>query len=333
MKHMEEAMRLTRRDILAALSLFAGAGGAVAQAWPSRVVTIVVPFAAGGPTDLVARVLAERLRGVLGQPVIVENRAGGGGDVGGQHVARAAPDGHTLLLSTTGSIAINRHLTPNPAYDPLRDFLPISLTFKSDHVVIVNPRVQATSLAELIALLRAQPQGFSYGSAGVGATSHMIAEYFKARAGVSMEHVPYRGAGPALADLVAGHVHVMVDSLANAMTQIRAGTVRALAVTGRERHPQLPDVPTALEAGVPDFVAFAWGALLAPLGTPAAIIERLSEAVRGIYADAEVRERLATAGADAIASRPDELAAFMAEDTARWEGILRNTGLAGRPPG
>lgn len=316
---------LGRRAFLGLATL--AAWPARAQTWPTKPVVIVVPFAAGGPTDLVARVLAEKLAGRLGQAVVVENRGGAGGDLGGQAAARSAPDGHTLLLSTTGSLTVNRHLKPNPNYDPMRDFKPISLTFKTDHVVVVARKLEAATLADLVRLAKEKPGTLSYGSAGAGATSHLIAELFKARAGVDLRHVPYRGAGPALSDLVAGHIDVMVDSLANAMPQIQAGTIRALAVTGRARHPALPAIPTAVEAGVPGLTAFAWGALLAPLGTQDAVIDRLSREVRDIYADAATAGRLAAVGADAIASTPGELAAFMRDDSAQWQRLIAETGI------
>jgi tripartite-type tricarboxylate transporter receptor subunit TctC len=319
-------MKIDRRAFLAA-ALIAGATRAGrAQAWPARQVTIVVPFAAGGPTDVVARVLAERLAPRLGRPVIVENRVGSGGDAGGIAVARATSDGHTLLLSTTGSLTVNRHLRPNAQYDPLRDLAPASLTFKSDHVVVVAKNVAARTLDELIALARRAPGSLAYGSAGVGATSHVIAELFKTKAGIEMRHVPYRGAGPALNDLVAGHIQAMVDSLANALPQIQAGTVRALAVTGKSRHPALPDVPTVREAGLA-FDAFAWGALLAPRGTPDEILARLSREVREIYRDDATVRRLAQVGADAVASDPQELATFMAADSEQWGRVVREAGI------
>lgn len=302
-------------------------GQSWARSWPTKTVTIVVPFAAGGPTDFVARVLAERLAARLGQAVIVENRAGAGGDIGGQAVQGAAPDGHTLLLSTTGSLTVNRHLKPNPAYDPLRDLKPITLTFKSDHVVIVNKGLAVTTLGELIAHARANPGKLSYGSAGVGATSHLIAELFKSKAGVTIQHVPYRGAGPALADLLAGHLQVMVDSLANALSQIQAGTVKALAVTGHARHPSLPNVPTAIEAGLAGFSAYAWGALLAPVSTPDAICERLAAEVKAIYAEEATARKLAGAGADPVFNSPAELATFMKHDSEQWQRVIREANI------
>jgi tripartite-type tricarboxylate transporter receptor subunit TctC len=331
MKLMAFAM-VDRRTVLA-LSLFvlaarhAHAQTWPAQTWPAQPITIVVPFAAGGPTDLVARVLAEKLTPRFGQAVIVENRVGAGGDIGGQAVARATPDGYTFLLSTTGSLTVNRHLKPSANYDPVRDFKPVSLTFKSDHVVIARKTLPVHTLEELVVLLKKEPASFNYGSAGLGTTSHMIAELFKAKAGVDMRHVAYRGAGPALNDLVAGHIDVMVDSLANSLPQIQAGTVTALAVTGVTRHPALPHVPTTQETGIADFSAFAWGALLAPLNTPDAIIERLSKDVREIYQDKAAADRLAAAGAAPASSTPKELAEFMKADTEQWGRIVRDVGI------
>ena len=211
-------MRMRLPMLVVALAGFA-AMSAKAQTFPDRQLTLVVPFAAGGPTDLVARVLAEKLAPRLGQAVIVENRVGAGGDTGGQAVAKAAPNGHTLLLSTTGSLTVNRHLKPNPDYDALRDFKPITLAFKTDHVVVVRKGLPVQTLAELIAVMKAEPGKLNYGSAGLGTTSHMIAELFKAKADVDMKHVPYRGADPALNDLVADHIDMMVASLANSLSR------------------------------------------------------------------------------------------------------------------
>lgn len=320
------------RKLLVNRRTLIGAGLAMAtplraQTWPSRPVSIVVPFAAGGPTDLVARVLAEKLAPMFGQPVVVENRAGAGGDIGGQFVARAAPDGHVMLLSTTGSLTINRHLKPVTDYDPMRDLAPASLTFKSDHALVVTNALPATTLSEFVALAKARPDALAYGSAGTGATSHMIAELFKARVGVSMRHIPYRGAGPALNDLIAGHIGVMLDSLANSLSHIQAGNVRCLAVTGKQRHPSLPSVPTVAESGFPDFSAFAWGALLAPKGAPPAILERFSAAVAQAYADPATRTRLSQAGADPVSSSPAETAAFMAAENEQWGRIVRENGI------
>ena len=316
-----------RRTFLTLSLMGFATGSAAAQTWPTRPVTIVVPFAAGGPTDFVARVLADKLTPRLGQPVVVENRAGAGGDIGGQVVARAIPDGHTLLLSTTGSLTVNRHLRPNASYDPIQDLKPATLTFRSDHVVIVRKDLPLRTLNELIVHLKNKHGSLNYGSAGLGTTSHMIAELFKARAGVNMRHIAYRGAGPALNDLVAGHIDVMVDSLANSLVQIQAGAVKALAVTGTIRHPALPEIPTAMEAGVADFSAFAWGALLAPVGTPDAIVERLSQEVREVYQERITIDRLASAGADPVACTPEQLAAFMRADTDQWENLIKNAGI------
>lgn len=317
-----------RVGLLAAILWLGTATLAAAQEYPSRPVSIVVPYAAGGPTDLVARVLAAGLTEELGRPVIVENRAGAGGNIGAELVARSRADGHMLLMGTTGVLTINRHLQPNAQFDAMRDLVPISLTFKTDHAVIVNPGIPANTLAELIELMKKNPDGFAYGSAGIGSTSHMIAELFKSKAGVSIRHVAYRGAGPALSDLIGGHIQVMVDSLANSIGQIQSGKARVLAVTGRQRHPQLPHVPTVAEAAVPDFNAIAWGALLAPRGTPEPIVARLSAAARIVLSKPQNQERLSAAGADAVFSTPQDLAAYMQAETNQWERIVRDGNLA-----
>lgn len=315
-------MNATRRGLIAATLLVPAA--ARAQAWaPTRPVRFVVPFPAGGATDVVARVLGERMQEALGQPVVVENRTGAGGNIGVENVVRSPADGHTILMGTTGTLTVNPHLYASLGFDPLRDLAPISMAFTTDHVLIVNPAVTAQTAQEFLALVRAQPGRLSYGSAGAGSSTHTVAELFKLAARVDITHVPYRGSAPALNDLVAGTVQVMLDQIPSAIGQIQGGRVRALAVTGARRSPLLPNVPTMAEIGLPEAQASSWGAVMAPSGTPAPAIARLNTAVRDALGQQAVRDRLAAAGAEGVASGAEELGAFLRAETEKWARVVR----------
>ncbi len=316
-------MMTTRRAAIAA-TLFAPALAQAQGAWqPTRPIRFVVPFPAGGATDVVARVLGERLQETLGQPVVVENRTGAGGNIGVENVVRSAPDGTTLLMGTTGTLTVNPHLYSNLGFDPLRDLTPISMAFTTDHVLIVNPNVQAQTAQEFLALVRAQPGRLSYGSAGSGSSTHTVPELFRLAARVDITHVPYRGSAPALNDVVAGNVQVMLDQIPSAIGQIQAGRVRALAVTSAQRSPLLPNVPTMAEIGLPDAQATSWGAVMAPGGTPAPVVARFNAAIREALAQQAVKDRLAAAGAEAVSSTPEELATYLRAESEKWARVVR----------
>lgn len=315
-------IRTTRRVALAMPALLLPAT-ARAQWTPARPLRFVVPFAAGGATDIVARVLSEPMGERLGQAVAVDNRTGAGGNVGVENVVRSAPDGMTLLMGTTGTLTINPHLYANMGFNPLTDLAPIGLAFATDHVLIVNPQVQAQTAQEFLALVRAQPGRLSYGSGGNGSSTHTVVELFKLVAQVDIQHVPYRGSAPALNDTVAGNVQVMLDQVASALPQIQAGRVRALAVTGARRHPALPNVPTVAEIGLAAAEATSWGAVMAPAGTPPAAIERLNAVLREALALQPVKDRLTQVGAEAITSSPAELAAYLRAETEKWGRVVR----------
>ncbi len=322
-------MLLRRRHLLLAGLAAPAPARAQAAAWaPSRPLRFVVPFPAGGATDVAARILAERLTEALGQPVVVENRTGSSGNIGMENVVRSAPDGHSLLMGTSGALTVNPHLFPNLGFDPARDLAPVSLAFTTDNALVVNPNMPAQTVAEFLALARSRPGAFSYGSAGAGSSTHMAAELFRLAAGIQVLHVPYRGSAPALNDTVAGNVQFMVDQLPSCIGQIRAGQVRALAVTGPRRSPLLPDVPTMAEAGLPGAENTSWGAALVPAGTPDAAIERLNAALREAVAVPAVRDRMAQAGADAAASSPAELAALMRREAERWGKVVREARIS-----
>lgn len=314
---------ITRRASLALPALILP-GAALAQSWtPTRGIRFVVPFAAGGATDVVARVLGEPMAEQLGQPVLVENRTGAGGNVGVENVVRSPADGYTLLMGTTGTLTINPHLYAQLGFNPLNDLTPIGMAFATDHVLIVNPQVQAQTAQELLALLRARPGQISYGSGGNGTSTHTVVELFKQVARVDIQHVPYRGSAPALNDTVAGTVQMMLDQLPSALPQIQGGRVRALAVTGARRHPALPDVPTVAEIGLPAAEASSWGAVLAPANTPAAVVRRVNAVLNEALSRPAVRARLTQVGADPVSSTPEELASFMRAETEKWGRVVR----------
>jgi tripartite-type tricarboxylate transporter receptor subunit TctC len=315
-------MTIRRRALIAATLLTPSI--ARAQAWaPTRPLRMVVPFPPGGATDVVARVLAERLTEKLGQPVPVENRTGAGGNVGVENIVRSAPDGHSLLMGTTGTLTINPHLYTNMGFNPATDLAGISMAFATDHVLIVHPSVPAQNAQEFLALLRARPNTLSFGSGGNGSSTHLVPELFKLVARVEMQHVPYRGSAPALNDTVAGNVQVMLDQLPSALPMIQGNRVRALAVTGPRRSSLLPNLPTMAEIGLPQAEATSWGSVMAPAGTPPAVIERLNAAIRESLAEPAVQQRLAAAGADALSSTPAELAATMRSETEKWGRVVR----------
>jgi tripartite-type tricarboxylate transporter receptor subunit TctC len=316
-------MNTARRALIAA-TLLAPAVARAQPAWtPTRPTRFVVPFPPGGATDVVARVLAERLQDAFGQPVVVENRTGAGGNIGVENVVRSPADGTTILMGTTGTLTVNPHLYANLGFDPLRDLAPISMAFTTDHVLIVNPQVAAQNAQEFLALVRARPGALSYGSAGSGSSTHTVPELFKLAARVEITHVPYRGSAPALNDLVAGNVQVMLDQIPSAIGQIQGGRVRALAVTGARRSPLLPDVPTMAEIGLPDAQATSWGAVMAPAGTPAPVVARFNAAIREALAQQPVKDRLAAAGAEGVASTPEELATYLRAESAKWARVVR----------
>jgi tripartite-type tricarboxylate transporter receptor subunit TctC len=323
--------RPSRRALLAASVATAAALAAprpvLAQNWPARPIRLVVPFSAGGGTDVLARILAHALGESLGQQVIVENRVGAGGNLAMETVIRSAPDGYSLLMGTNGAVAVNRHLYRDLRFDPLRELMPIALTFRIEHVMVVTNALPARSVADVVALAKAQPGTLFFGSGGVGSMIHLAGELFRAKTGVNIVHVPYRGGGPAMIDLVAGTVSMMFDSLPSAEPQVKDGRVRALAVCGPQRHALFPELPTMIEAGIPGYMAGSTGGLFAPLGTPAPIVARLNAAVQDLMDKAAYRERLGRSGGDARWSSPTELGEMMMQESAQWEQVIRQANI------
>jgi tripartite-type tricarboxylate transporter receptor subunit TctC len=320
----------SRRSLLVAAAASAVAAPAALRAqqdagWrPSRPIRFIVPFVAGGSTDIAARLIAERMGEILGQPVVVENRGGSGGNIGGEMVARAPPDGHTLLMGVTGLLTTNPHIYRNMGFDPARDLAPVSMAYTSDMVIVVPSGFPAATLPEFVARARARPGTLSFGSSGHGASTHTAAELFRLAAGIEMLHVPYRGSGAAMNDLLAGTIQMMLIQIAGAAGQIREGQARALAVTGPRRHPLLPEVPTVAEAGWPEATATSWGCVMAPAGTPAPAVAALNAAVVGAVATPTVAQRMAAAGVDGETGTPEALAAYIAAERAKWGRVVRD---------
>lgn len=307
--------------LLAALSLSASA---LAQSWPERPVSLVVGFPPGGGVDIVARQLADKLSEQLGQRVAVDNRAGANGNVAMEFVARARPDGYTLLMGNVGNLAINPALYSKLSFDTLRDFAPISRVIVQPLVAVVPSASPITNLAQLLAALRAKPGELNFGSGGNGNINHLSGELLKLQAGVQFTHIPYKGSAPAVADLVAGRVQLMIDG-ANVMTNfVRDGRLRAIYTTGEARSPAYPDVPTARESGLADMIVYGWQGVLAPTGTPGAIIERLSQEVARALALPDLRGRLVSQGTEPAPQSPAQFAAFLAAEHKRYGEVVRS---------
>jgi tripartite-type tricarboxylate transporter receptor subunit TctC len=320
-----------RSGVRAALSLAALvlAAPAVAQDYPTRPITLVVPYTAGGGNDAMARVVADKMGTALGQQIVIENRGGAGGSIATRQVARAAPDGYTLGLGGTGTLAIDPTLYQNVGYDPRKDFAPVGLIATSALVVLVNPAIPAKTIAELIALAKTEAGKLTYASAGVGSGIHLGAELFAHMAGVKLSHIPYKGSAPALTDLVGGHVAIYFSSLAPAIGLVKAGQVRALAVTGPERSKVFPDLPTVAEAGLPGYAAVLHYGIVAPAGTPQPIVDKLAAALQSAIAMPDVQERIAADGAEVMGMTPAQYAADIDKEEAKWSEIVRRSGAKG----
>ncbi|WEE78067.1 tripartite tricarboxylate transporter substrate binding protein [Comamonas testosteroni] len=300
-------------------------GVAQAQTYPSRPVTIVVPFSPGGATDIMARSLAERMATRLGQPVIVENKPGAGTVIASDYVARATPDGHTLLLAAS-SLGIAPALYRKVGYDPIKDFTPVTQVASVVHVLEVHPSVPANNVAELVAWLKANPSKGSYGSVGAGTSTHLESELFKTMAGAPMEHVPYKGSAPALMDLVGGNINVMFDAYASSKPFIIDRKVRLLAVTTARRSKLLPDTPTVAESGLPGYEAMPWLGLVAPAGTPAPVVGKLYTTLQDILKEQAIQEKFASLGLEIIGNKPEEFAVFLKNDITKWNKVVKESG-------
>lgn len=322
-------MKITRRLMLAATAV-AGLGSlaqhAVAQTFPSKPITMVVPFAAGGGTDIAARIIAQKMTELLGQNVIIENVAGAGGNVGTNRVAKAAPDGHTILMGTISTHAINPAVFKSMPHDPVKDFAPISLLALVPSVLTVSNDFPANNVKELIAKLKAEPDKHAYASSGMATPQHLGGELFKTMTGTKMTHIPYRGGGPALQDVVSGKVAMIFDNLPSSAEMIRAGKARGFAVTTKTRSPAFPDMPTMEEAGLPGYEIYSWNALFAPAATPKDVIAKLNDVANRAAKDPVVSKRLADLSAVVVGSTPEALAEHVKSELAKWGPIAKATG-------
>jgi tripartite-type tricarboxylate transporter receptor subunit TctC len=322
-------MGVTRRQTIAGFT-----GGvaslvvshATAQSYPSRTIKLIVPYPAGGTTDLLGRLVADQLKNGLGATVVVENKPGAGTTLGAEQVARSEPDGYTLLMATSTTLAINKTLYRKLAYDPVKDFTPIALVAGVPFALIVNPALPARSLAEFIAYAKAHP-GLAYGSAGNGSPQHLGAEMLRSAAGIDIRHVPYRGSVPAMLDVIAGHIPFMVVDLQPALQQIRDGKVRVLGVTTPKRVAAAPDIPTLSEAGLPGFELVAWQGVVAPAGVPRLIVDQLAAQIAKLLADPATREKLTALSLEPLTgSTPDSFAAFVGTEVERWAAVVKASG-------
>ncbi|KDB50385.1 hypothetical protein X805_40150 [Sphaerotilus natans subsp. natans DSM 6575] len=321
---------LTRRDLMkrgAAASLGLPAVAAFAQATlPKGPMTLVVPFAAGGATDVVGRLVAQKLSERIARTIVVENVGGGGGSIGAAKAAKATADGSVLLMGTIATHVINPLSVGSSPYDPQRDFTPISLLAKVPNVLLVSNAVKAQNLRDLIALIRSQPGKFAYGSSGVGTPPHLSGELFKAMAGVDIVHVPYKGGGPAMSDLIGGQIPLLFDVLSGAASHIRSGSVRALAMTLDQRVPSFPELPTMAEAGLPGYETYTWNAIFGPAGVPRGVVDMLSKELVAVIALPDVQAKLKELSATPVGSTPEVLAALVKSDLAKMGSLIKSIG-------
>jgi tripartite-type tricarboxylate transporter receptor subunit TctC len=311
---------------LLGLAALAAPSAGSGQDWPTRPVHVVVPYPAGGPNDIIVRIVGQRLGETLGQPIVVENRPGAGGNIGTDSVAKSAPDGYTLVSVGPGALIINPLLGKVP-YDTMRDLAPVTLMAVAPNALVAHPSFPAKSVAELIALAKQKPGTINYASGGSGSTPHLAAALFAVMAKVQLTHIPYKGTGPATADLIGGQVQIAFLGIPTVLPHIRSGKLRVLAVTGKHRSPELPGVPTVDEAGVPGYEVSPWYGLLAPAGTPPAVVARLSSEVTRIVRAPQMREQLAAQGAEPAGGTPEEFAKTLRDDAAVWGKVVKEAGI------
>ena len=313
-------------SLAATLALLTPHAAAAADAYPARPIRFVVAFPPGGGTDIIARSIAQKLSRRLAQQVVVDNRPGAGGNIGTDIVAKSAPDGYTMLMGSAGPLAINASLFASMPFDPVRDLAPVTLAASTPNVLVVHPSLRAATVKELIALARTRPGEINFASSGHGTPAHLAGELFNSMAGVKMVHVPYKGAAPALADLLGGQVQLMFSTMPPALPHVKDGKLRALAVTSLKRSRATPDLPTVDEAALPGFEANTWHGVVLPAGTPAIIITRLNREIVAILHLHEIVERLASQGAEPVGSTPEEFAAYIKSETVKWAKVVRVSG-------
>jgi tripartite-type tricarboxylate transporter receptor subunit TctC len=312
---------MVRKRFLLAAALAAFGVPALAADYPTRSIRLVVPYAPGGGADSVARIIGKRVSESIGQPIVIENRGGAGAILGTEIVAKAEPDGYTLLLGQSGPISINPAIYKSLPYDPVKDLAPVTMTTAYPYVLVVNAELPAKSLQEFVALARSRPGSMNYGTTGVGAANHLVAELFNGKAGLEMTHIPYRGTALAVGDLVAGQLTMVFSDPVSVLPHIRSGKLRALAVTSLGRSPVAPDAPTVAESGYPGFEALAWHGILAPARTPAAVVARLNQEILKALADPETNRLLTSQALQTVGNTPEAFAAFIQKDIATWKAV------------
>jgi tripartite-type tricarboxylate transporter receptor subunit TctC len=331
MQHSHATRRFALGSIASAVVLGAGLLGgtsALAQAYPTKPVTIIVPFAAGGTTDILARIIGQALTAELGQSVVVDNRAGAGGNIGGQAAAKATPDGHTLFMGTVGTHAINASLYKKMPFDPVKDFAPLTRVANVPNLLVANPAQPYKSVKDLIAYAKANPGKVNFGSSGNGSSIHLSGELFKSLAKVDMQHVPYKGSAPAVTDLLGNQIGIMFDNMPSAIQHVRSGKLVPLAVTTAKRSPELPSVPTIAEAGVPGYEATSWFGMFAPAGTPAPVLAKLNAAIVKVLAQPDVKKKINEQGAEVYSETPEQFAAFIQAESVKWGKVVKESGAS-----
>ena len=330
---MSNSLSLSRRrslQTLAASALFAlGAAPSMAQTpYPSKPITMIVPFSAGGTTDILARVVGQALSTELGQSIIIDNRPGAGGNIGGQAAARAAGDGYTLFMGTVGTHAINEALYKKMPFDPVKDFAPLTRVANVPNLLVAHPSQPFKTVKEMMAYAKANPGKLNFGSSGSGSSIHLSGELFKSLAKVDMVHVPYKGSAPAVTDLLGNQIAIMFDNLPSVIPHVRSGKLRAIAITTAKRSPELPDVPTIAEAGVPGYEAMSWFGLLAPAATPAPVLAKLSGALAKVLANPEVKKKIVDQGGEPVNETPAQFAAFIQSESVKWGKVVKSSGAS-----
>ncbi|SFC03570.1 Tripartite-type tricarboxylate transporter, receptor component TctC [Polaromonas sp. OV174] len=322
------ALRSLTAALVLGSGLLASVPAAAQAAYPSKPITMIVPFSAGGTTDILARIVGQALTTELGQSVIIDNRAGAGGNIGGQAAARAPADGYTLFMGTVGTHAINAALYKKMPFDPIKDFAPLTRVANVPNLLVANPKQPFKNVKELIAYAKSHPGQLNFGSSGNGSSIHLSGELFKSMAKVDMVHVPYKGSAPAVTDLLGNQISVMFDNMPSAIQHVRSGKLRAIAVTTAKRSPELPDVPTIAEAGVPGYEATSWFGLFAPAATPPAVVSQLNAAIVKVLANPEVKKKINEQGAEVYSETPAQFAAFIQKESVKWSKVVRDSGAS-----
>lgn len=320
-------MRHSSAALFAFAAILAPAWAGAAELYPAKPIRMVVTFPAGGPSDVIVRIIGQRVNDLHGVTIIADNRGGAGGIVGTEIVARAAPDGYTFLVGTAGGMTINPNLHRSLTYEPFRDFAPVAMLVLNPQVLVVHPSLAARNVKEFVALAKAKPGQINFASAGAGTATHLGLELFKLTAGIDVTHVPYKGGAPALTDLIAGQVQALFVSIPSVLPHVHSGRLRAIAVSTLKRSASAPDVPTVAESGYPGFEYSNWNALFAPANTPPARVKRMNEIIAKILSEPDVANKLSAQGADPAPGTPDDLARYMKADDARWKKVIRSAGL------